>query len=546
MAKTRRRSTRSTALVPMDRPLFYGGPDPITLNRMESLVHNFRTLRDDPRGRRQNGELDPRRSLNEECGYPDWLDIYDLKDLIDREPVAGIANAIFALESWKVGCEIWEDDDEDVETPFEEDLLDLPRQLAVEPSYHEEKKGNALLEFFLHADVLMGYGRFGIALIGVNDGKALSEPCEPSPKNEVTFLRAFPEHMAQIQAFETVRTNRRYGLPTQYNVTFADPDMQSSSGINENYTTEAVHWSRVVHLTDRWHHPSTSPIFAVERLRPILNPILDIRKVRGSSAEMYYKGAFFGLHFGTHPQLGPDVDVDRLSLMDMYEEYVNGLQRGLFTSGMTVDPLAPQVVGPKEQIEVQLEAISIKMRCPKRKLMGSERGELSSADDRKDFNGTLASRQNSHNTPRVIVPVLDRLINLGIMRPPAKDKGYKVGFADMVSESAQERATTLLTRTQAYGTAISQGVFEVIQPQDYMTKFDAVPKDEAEAMLAATEKAQQEEADQAAEMAAEHDLVPDPSDPTGRTLRDKPVDPIELEKEKAKAKASVAKPKAGA
>lgn len=517
-----------------ERPLFYGGADPITLNRLEGLVNNIRTMRAEDLNRRR-GELDPRRSLNDECGYPDWVDLQDLKDLIDREPCAGLVNSIFPLESWKVQCQIWEDDDEDVVTPFEEDLADLPRQLAVEPSYYQEEKGNALLEFFLHADVMMGYGRYGIALIGVNDGKELSEPVTPSQKNEITFLQAFPEHLATIQAFETDRKQKRYGWPTQYNVTFSDPDSQSTNGMTESMTTEAVHWSRIVHLTDRWHHPATSRVFAVERLRPVLNPLLDIRKVRGASAEMYYKGAFFGLHFGTHPQLGPDVDVDKNSLLDMYEEYVNGLQRALFTSGMTVDPLAPQVVGPKEQIDVQLEAISIKTRIPKRKLMGSERGELSSADDRKDFNGTLASRQQMHNTPRVIVPVIDRLINLGILRAPAKEAGYKCWWPDMVSESAKERADALLVRTQAY-TAYVQGMAEIVQPEDYMTKFDSVPKDEAEEMLKNTEEAQEEAAEEAQAMADEHGLVPDPADPTGQTLRDPPVDPIELEKEKAKAR----------
>lgn len=469
--------------------MFYGGPDPITLNKMQGLVNNVRSLTSNPR--RGTGDLDPRRNLNDECGYPSFMSPQDFKDLIDREPIAGLVNAIYSLESWKVQYEIWEDDDEEVLTEFEEDVYHkLPSQLNVEPSYFaSNQKGNLISEFLMQADMHCGYGRYGIMLIGVNDGKPLSEPCLPSPNNELTFLRSFPEHLATIQEFESDRNKRRYGLPNMYQVTFSDPDDQSGTGMNENYTSEQVHWSRVIHVVDRWHHPSTSTNFGKERLWPVLNPVLDIRKTRASAAEMYYKGAFPGIHFGTHPQLGPDVDVDYESLFDLYEEYVNGLQRAMVTAGMTADSLAPQVVTPEPQILIQIEAICMKMRCPKRILMGSERGEQSSIDDRKNWNSNLASRQWGHNTPRMIVPLYDRFINLGIVRPPRKENdGYKIGWADMTAESSAERADILLKRTQAYSTYV-QGMETIVPPLEYMTKFDAIPKKEAEAIIDAANEA---------------------------------------------------------
>jgi hypothetical protein len=257
----------------------------------------------------------------------------------------------------------------------------------------------------------------------------------------------------------------------------------SRTGINENYTSRQVHWSRCVHLADFWHHPSSSQVFAIERLRPLLNPIMDVRKVRAGSGEMYWKGAFGGHHFGTHPSLGPDVDVDRDSIMDMYQQFSNSIQRILISSGMTITPLAPQVVDPTTQTLVQLNSIAMKLRCPLRVLLGSEIGQLASGQDMTKWNKRLMARQHEHNTPNILMPFLDRLINLGILPKPAPT-GYKIHWPDPSVISPMEKADVLLKRSQAYQFyAAPNAVSDVIPPLEYMTKFDGMDQEEAEAVL---------------------------------------------------------------
>lgn len=474
---------QSTALT---RPLFYGGPDPITINKMEALVQNVRTLMRETHSR--IGRVDPRRDLDAECGYPEYLTVDEYADLISKEPVAQLVNSIYPIESWKTQPKIYDSDDPDVITPFMEAWNNLPTQMGIEPSHHIQDSNNVLWPFLLNADILSGWGRYGVILIGFDDGKELSQPCVPRKGMKINFLQAFPEHMASISSFETDRKSRRVGLPTMYQVTFSDPFKQSNRDVNESYTTEYVHYSRIVHLTDRWHTESSSRVFAVPRCEPVLHPILDIRKVRGASAEMYYKGAFPGVHFGTHPQLGPDVDVNKEDLQDMYEEYINGLQRAIWTTGMTADSLAPQVVDPTPQIVVQLEAISIKTRTPKRVLMGSERGELSSADDRKDYNGKLMARQALHNGPCIAAPLVDRLINMGVL-PKPRSPGYRHWWPDLASLSEAEKADILVKRTQAYGIYSSQGVDSQVPPRYYMTGFDQMSEEEADSIIKEQRKA---------------------------------------------------------
>ncbi len=492
MAKSRRGRVSDRGGIPTppqriarDRPLFYGGPDPITLNKMSAIVTNLRTLQEERFSR--SSQADPRRDLDDECGYPkhEWT-AEEYHDLIMYEPAAAIVNAIYPIEAWQVSPSLFEQEDAESKTQFEEEWDALPTMLGAEPSYHAEESGSKIWSTCLTADILAGECRYGIILIGLKDGKELSEPASYRKGQEITFLRPFPEYLARVNAFEYDKSNPRYGQPLSYSVQFSDPRDSGDSGLNEPNTTEYVHWSRVVHIADMWHTASPSAIFAVPRIKPVRNPILDVRKVRASSAEMYYKGAFGGHHFGTHPQLGADVDVDADAMRDVYEEYINGLQRAIFTSGMSVDPLAPQVVDPTPQILAHIEAIAMKIRCPKRKLIGNETGERATEDDAKQWAGILGSRNDRQTTPNLIAPLVNRLINLGVLSIPKK--GYRIWWPELYAMSEETKATTLLTRTQAY-VAYSSGMETIVPPLDYMTKFDDMEEEEAEAILASAAEA---------------------------------------------------------
>lgn len=512
MAKSR---SRSTALVPLDRPLWYGGPDPITVNKLESLVNNITSLQREKLNR--IGTIDRRRDLDKECGYPEHeLTAEEYKELIYREPAASIVNDFFPLECWKSQPRAFEDADTESETEWEAAVNDLPAMLNVEPSYYAGKVINPINEFLLRADMLCGYGRHGVILYGLDDGKDWSEPVTPRKNMQLTSLWALPEHMARVNQFETGQSElgdskqralarKRKGLPTQYQINFSDPDDSYQTGISEPNNSISVHWSRVVHIADFWHTASSSRIFARPRCSPSLNPILDIRKVRGSSGEIYYKGGFGGHHIGTHPELGPDVDVNRDDVKDAYEEFINGLQRVFISSGMTVDPLSPDVTDPTQYILVQMQAIALQMRTPLRILLGNETGERSTTEDRKRHNSNLHSRQHTFITPRIRIPFFDRLINVGVL--PVPKNGYLDEWPDIAALSELEKADVLLKRTQAY-VAYTQGMETVVPPIDYMTKFDDMPEDEAAQIL-----------DNAADALDNEDTHTDPLDDAGKELQ---------------------------
>lgn len=298
-------------------------------------------------------------------------------------------------------------------------------------------------------------------------------------ERKLLFLRAFDESLVQITQYETDATSPRYGLPVMYLITLNDPN-ENHSGVGLSLATVNVHWTRVIHLADNL---ASSEIFGVPRCRPVYNPLVDIIKVRGGSAEMYWRGAFPGISLETHPQLGGDVAIDKEALQDDMENYMNGLQRYLALMGMGAKTLAPQVVDPSPQINVQIDAICIEIGIPVRIFKGSERGELASTEDKGQWNGVVHGRQTMYVSPRIIVPFIDRLIQMKVLPEP---EGYSVKWPDLNTQSKVEKAAISLQQTQALAAYVGGNVEALVEPKNYLTKVLGWTDEEAEAVLEAT------------------------------------------------------------
>lgn len=144
--------------------------------RMEDFVTNEVSLR---RGMLQQF-FDPRRNVYDECGYPrdGQVTLDGFYQLYRREAIAARIVQIFPKESWQVHPEVYEVEDATVETPFERDWRELGKQLLGTKSYYQDIEGSPVWEFLRRADELSGIGRYGVILLGIDDGKRLSEPVD--------------------------------------------------------------------------------------------------------------------------------------------------------------------------------------------------------------------------------------------------------------------------------------------------------------------------------------------------------------------------------
>lgn len=484
-------------------------------------------------------QLDRRRSIEDECGYPREVSVETYQNLYDREPIPARVVEVLPLECWQVQPQVYEKEAGDKATAFEAAWDALGRSLRGERSYYQDEAGSPVWEYLKRLDVLSGVGHYGVLLLGLDDGLPLSqpvrgwqeqgsEPADRDPKaapppsangvlrpyrlttnaaqtkgRKLTFLRVFPETLAPILRFETNPLSPRYGQPTAYQLTLGDAGT-SATGYGVPLGTYEVHWSRVIHVADG---RQSSEVFGAPRMRPVLHRLLDLRKLYGGSAEMYWKGAFPGFAWETQPQLGGDVDVDQNAMRDSMEAYFNGLQRYLLGTGMSIKSLAPQVVDPTAQISIQLQAICIKIGIPQRVFMGSERGELASGQDDKAWNDRLRERQVNYVTPRVVVPVVDRLIAAGVLPEP---DGYSVEWPDLTSKSDQEKAAVAQAKTTAISTYVQSGADALMAPVDFLTRVLDFDEEEANAILETAAREAEDKASEQQAVADQHGYQPAP------------------------------------
>lgn len=433
---------------------------------------------------------DPRRNLDDECGYDKQPNAHTFYDLFDRGAIPRRVVEVYPKETWQISPLVYEKEDSDQTTEFEAAWDNLGKSIQPEKSWHNREEGSAVWEYLLRADIMSGVGRYGVILLGLDDigeGEDLSKPVDlkaaAKAKRKLLFLRVFPEHLADITQWEESLASPRFGRPNMYSITFNDPKAgQSAVGLTT--MTANVHWTRVVHIAEGLQ---SGEVFGVERMRPVLNNLRDLNKIFGAAAEGFWKACFTILTAETHPELGGDVEIDDQKMKDMFEEMMNGLQRTGVLTGMSLKSTAPTVSDPTSQITVNIEAICIALGCPVRVFKGSERGELASSQDDDAWNDRLKHRQNTHVTPRIIVPFIDRLIAVGVLPEPGE--GYTVEWPDLTSNSDKDKASVALTWTQAISAYTASGAPQLITWLDFLTYIMKVSDDEAAAIVKNAEDA---------------------------------------------------------
>lgn len=420
---------------------------------------------------------DPRRNIEQECGHPDneSLTAEFYQELFDRNEIAAKVVELLPRETWQVQPTVFEKEESDI-TEFENAWDALSRQLMGDDNFYQDEAGSLIWEYLLRADILSGIGQYGIILLGFDDGKTLDLPLVPKQGMQLLYVRCFPEYLATISAFDIDPTSPRFGQPSEYSIQFTDP-RQSSVSLGLAMTSTTVHWTRVVHIADNL---LSSEVFGTPRQKPVVNRILDLKKLYGSSAEMYWQGALPGLSIETLPQLGGDVRINEANLKRMMEDHRNGLQRDLLLKGMSAKMLAPTVVDPRGQIEIQIEAICIKLGIPIRVFKGSERGELASSQDDAAWNDRLRHRQKYYVTPRIIRPFVNRLIWAGCLPKPS---GFSVWWPDLTSQTGSEKASIAVSMTTAISSYVQSGAETVMPLMDFYTRILGLDESEAQAII---------------------------------------------------------------
>lgn len=444
---------------------------------LNDLVWNLRVFNEVLTGIRSEymrSRMDPKnRDIDAECGYPKNPEVSLYKEYYLREGIATRVVGVYPDECWAAYPELYETE-KTTTTPFEREWNDLQYDQNV---WH-----------YLHrVDELSGIGRYGILLIGLDDGKLLSSPARgvdpttgvPDGKKreqKVIYLRAFDESIAKIDELEKSVTSPRYGQPKMYSVQFTD--VANGSGQLSTTTEQKIHWTRVIHVAD---NRKSSEVYGTPRLEPVLNRIYDLRKILSGSGEMFWKGAFPGYSFDAYPELAGSVTVDLDSLKEEFQNYQNGLQRFLTGESGKWTALTLQVADPSKHVEEHLRVIAMSIRTPYRIFLGSEAGHLASEQDAKTWNGRRRGRQQLYLDPMLVRPTVRRLIDLGVLPPPGT-KRFFTHWPDQAAMSDKDKADVSLKKAQALMAFVTGGIEAIMPVKEFFTNVMGTTVEVAESL----------------------------------------------------------------
>lgn len=394
-----------------------------------------------------------KRDIDAECGYPSTVSIEAYVQMYRRVGIARRVVNVLPEESWTTDPAIYETEESE-DSAFEIAWEELEQRMSV---YH-----------WLHrVDEISGIGRFGILLLGLDDGADLSKPVSKSGQRQLLYIRAFDESAVDVISRETRSTDPRYGHPILYQIKFNDTTDSNGTGQGESINVN-VHWTRVIHVAD---NRRGSEVYGVPRMEDVWNNLLDIRKLLGGSAEMFWKGAFPGFSFELHPDaVLSETEIDKEAVRKEFQAYMDGLQRYMAFEGLTAKPLAPQVADPSGHLDAQLTAIAITKAIPKRILFGSEQSQLASQQDTRTWHRRVARRQSKYLTPMLVRPFVDRMIEYGVV--PAPESGqYKVKWEDLAAPSDLDKATVASKFAEALARYASGGVDQFISIRSFLLHF---------------------------------------------------------------------------
>jgi len=356
-------------------------------------------------GRMLGWSHDGRRDLYKAFGYPQvgTVDVTLFEQMYARGGIASRIIRAFPADTWcdypaladEAGSSTTKG--EDGYSPFSEAWETLCEKLK-------------LAHYFERVDRLSGIGQYAVLLLGYADGSDLAQPVGEG-RHDLAYVVPYMETNAKIVKLVQDTADARYGLPEVYQLKQGKPYLGTATVSTQ---TQNVHYSRILHVAEFLEE---NDIYGVPRLLPSLNYLMDLQKVVGSGAETFWLNARpgIGLWADKEANLTPE---DIVKMKTQAEEWENQLRRTLVGSGMTAQNIGATVADPSPNIEKLLDLIAGTHAMPKRILVGSERGELSSSQDEGNWSKQIDNRRENYATPTIIKPFVETMIATGNLPKP--------------------------------------------------------------------------------------------------------------------------------
>lgn len=386
------------------------------------------------------------RDLYTVCGYPRRIGVHEYVKSYCRQDIASRIIDAFPDATWRESPKVTAKN-EDEDGTFAAAVEKLDEQFG-------------FWDTLARLDRLMAMGHYGTLLIGVDGGEPMDRPVQGSGYN-LLYLSPHGEYSSDIVEWDMNPASPRFGKPERYRITIG----VGWTGFGGGERSLNVHWSRVIHVAEK---PLDDISIGTPRLERIWNRLMDLDKLLGGGAETYWQNAVNtrAWYADSDAEWDPEEQKD---MEKQFEELYHGLRRDLRLRGVKGESLnaSPHSTEMAALVDKVYEVLAGATGIPKRILMGSERGELSSEQDENNWAGRIAERRQQFATPKVVRPVIDRLISLGVL-PNVK---YDVEWpeSDTLGEQARaEIAGNLTTALSNY--ANSPGAEFVVPVPEFRSR----------------------------------------------------------------------------
>lgn len=396
-----------------------------------------------------------RRDLYDVFGYPRYVSSELLYGTYRRQDIANRIVRAFPQATWRE-CPVIRDeagahsnDKEEGYSPFVEAIEDLFDRMRV-------------IQALERADRLASIGRFGILVLGFRDGQPLDQPLAEG-NFPLLYLQPYGDPHVAVERWDEDPTSPRFGLPEYYTVTAGQT---AESGERQSpMRSFRVHWSRTIHIAEFLEEDN---VYGMPRLLPVFNRLIDLEKVVGGGAETFWLNADRGIAFWADKEAAlTDDDIARMK--EEARKFRDRWEKTLVGSGMTAQVLGSDTPDPGPNVDRLLDLISGATGIPKRILIGSERGELSSAQDENNWSARIDERRKNFATPAILQPLITILIRTGNL--PKPEGAWWVEWPEHDNIGPVEKSTVASNQTKALADyANSPGAQFIVPPAEFREK----------------------------------------------------------------------------
>ena len=403
--------------------------------------------------------------LWESCHYPTNLTFNNLYDMYARNNVAARVIETFPNYTWNIKPVV-----KDVKGEGSRFSKAVSKMLSTPYRWRDGIKQD-MLTTMKQLDVLGGIGGEALLVMGFADNKSIQTEVSGAKGTKLEWLKVLHNGQFKVKTRNEDKASPEYGDIISYeSKSFcATTELNFTSTIAEGVE---IHASRCVHFKE-----SSGLGYGTSRIQKCYNQLLDIVKVSGASAEVYWLGAFSGLSIETHPD-AVLADGAYEQMKEETEKYFGGLGRSLIFQGASAKLLYPAIVSPQAHFDLQISMVSIATEIPRRFLTGAEAAKLASQQDSINWMDRVANRRNRFVGPNVVSPVVQRCVDAGVLPRPIGGM-IKVVWAQTQSLALNDRADAAKGTTEAIAQYFQSGMSKIMEFKEYLISVCGYGEEEA-------------------------------------------------------------------